>query len=26
VELSEKYQELARKRIPDGRQVGLDQW
>jgi len=26
VELSDKYAELARKRIPDGRQVGLDQW
>ncbi len=26
VELSEKYQELARERIPTGRQVGLDQW
>lgn len=26
VELSEKYQKLARDRIPQGRQVGLDQW
>lgn len=26
VELSEKYAELARERIPTGRQVGLDQW